>query len=153
MLAIHCPAPVSRLVHIFRSSVNLGSSSSGLHRAINTQGDGGAGGAGQQRRRRTVATASGAIPAAGGGSPAASPARLIEGLAIPPAPGFCSLGARVEHLLAPRDGLLSEVLTEALGLPEASEGLLALGGRGSQRGVGHMSPSLAAPNQPTMPIN
>ena len=84
------------------------------------------------------------MPTAGAGSPVASPARLIEGLAIPPAPGFRSLGAQVEHLLAPRDGLLSEVLTEALELPEASEGLLALGMRVSQRPDGHMNASPAA---------
>lgn len=44
---------------------------------------------------------------------------LLAALAIPPAPGFSAPGARVEHLLASRDGLLSELLTEALKLPEA----------------------------------
>ncbi len=45
---------------------------------------------------------------------------LMRALAIPPDPGFRGAGARVEHVLAPRDGALSEVLTEALGLPQAS---------------------------------
>lgn len=49
---------------------------------------------------------------------------LMQALAIPPGPGFTSLGARVEHLLASRDGLLSELITEALRLPEGAAELL-----------------------------
>jgi hypothetical protein len=44
----------------------------------------------------------------------------MQALAVPPIPGFQGPGARVEHVLAPRDGQLSEVVTEALGLPQAS---------------------------------
>lgn len=55
--------------------------------------------------------------------------RLMEALAIPPAPGYRTLGARVEHVLAPRDGRLSELVTESLQLPQArgSDGLACCG--------------------------
>lgn len=49
---------------------------------------------------------------------------LLAQLAIPPEPGFRYLGARVEHVLAPRDGLLSELVNEALELPEGAAALL-----------------------------
>lgn len=56
--------------------------------------------------------------ASNSGSEQDEDARLLSALAIPPAPGLCTLGARVEHVLAPREGLLSEVVTEALQLPQ-----------------------------------
>ncbi|KAL4856877.1 RNA pseudouridine synthase 6 [Chlorella vulgaris] len=55
---------------------------------------------------------------------APDPVRLMEALAIPPAPGFRTHGARVEHLLAPRDGCLADVITEALQLPQGAAELL-----------------------------
>lgn len=45
-------------------------------------------------------------------------ATLMQALAIPPGPGFRPLRARVEHLLAPRQGPVAQVVTEALALPQ-----------------------------------
>ncbi|KAL4428656.1 hypothetical protein ABPG77_009762 [Micractinium sp. CCAP 211/92] len=64
-------------------------------------------------------------PASG---PLGSHPLLLSQLAIPPEPGFQYLGSRVEHVLAPRDGLLSELVTEALDLPQgAAAALLRFG--------------------------
>jgi hypothetical protein len=41
---------------------------------------------------------------------------------IPPDPGFCGLGARVEHVLARREDRLSSIVAEALQLPQVTEG-------------------------------
>lgn len=54
-------------------------------------------------------------PASG---PPCSHPLLLSQLAIPPEPGFQYLGSRVEHVLAARDGLLSELVTEALDLQQ-----------------------------------
>lgn len=74
---------------------------------------------GSRGRQRLHTLAAGAMqqesPASGR---AGSHPLLLAQLAIPPEPGFRYLGARVEHVLAPRDGLLSELVNEALELPE-----------------------------------
>ena len=93
----------------------------------------GGGGGGTHRRQRQcgMAAAAGgdaacAAPTAAAGAAGASgpsAARLLDVLAIPPLPGFALPGAWVEHVLAPREGLLSDIITEALSLPEVGAAL------------------------------
>ena len=72
---------------------------------------------GRQRQLRAMAASATAAPtdwAADGDYPAT----LLQALAVPPGPGFRPLGARVEHLLAPRQGRVAQLVGEALSLPE-----------------------------------
>lgn len=46
------------------------------------------------------------------------PEDLAVCLAIPPSPNFFGLGSWVEHLTAPRDDFVSNILKECLDLPE-----------------------------------
>ncbi|KAL4447686.1 hypothetical protein ABPG75_004905 [Micractinium tetrahymenae] len=78
---------------------------------------------GRQWRWRRRALAAGAAESPAATSCSRHP-MLLSQLAIPPEPGFRYLGARVEHVLAPRDGLLSELVSEALDLPEGAAALL-----------------------------
>ncbi|PRW60645.1 RNA pseudouridine synthase chloroplastic [Chlorella sorokiniana] len=93
----------------------------------------GSGGGGVRRQRRAMAAAAGTLPA--DAAPASSAngtsdidpraAQLLQALAIPPPPDYeMYKGAWVEHVLAPRQGLLSEIVTETLRLPEGAVELL-----------------------------
>lgn len=87
------------------------------------------GGGGTRRQRRAMAAAAGTLPAdAAAASTAHGDAdtnpraeQLLRTLAIPPPPDYeLFKGSWVEHVLAPRQGLLSEIVSEALRLPEVS---------------------------------
>ena len=51
------------------------------------------------------------------GPPAWPASARLQAVQIPPPLGFYGLGARVEHVLAPREGRLSVLVAEALQLP------------------------------------
>lgn len=85
------------------------------------------GGGGTLRQRRAMAAATGTRPADAAAASTASEgsdidpraAQLLQALAIPPPPDYQLFkGSWVEHVLAPREGLLSEIVTEALRLPQ-----------------------------------
>lgn len=69
--------------------------------------------AGSCRRRQRHLMATSAPAASGSITP-----DLLLALAIPPVPGYEFEGARVEHMLAPREGRLSELITEGMALPK-----------------------------------
>ena len=84
-------------------------------------------GGGGARRQRRAMVAAGGTPADSAATSTASgdrdidprAAQLLQALAIPPPPDYeLYKGAWVEHVLAPREALLSEIVTEALRLPE-----------------------------------
>lgn len=86
-----------------------------------------ASGGGTLRQRRAMAAAAGTRPADAAAVSTASEgsdidpraAQLLQALAIPPPPDYQLFkGSWVEHVLAPREGLLSEIVTEALRLPQ-----------------------------------
>ena len=63
-------------------------------------------------------------PAAAGAQQRSPPCATTTPLAvqIPPPKDFYGLGARVEHVLAPREGRLSVLVAEALQLPQVCTG-------------------------------